>query len=140
MASVGISTYQTYLMKKGVSDYEKLIDITDFPNLGGDPEQIDVTTLSHGARVYIPGIQQQENMTFTANYTPENYAAMKGLQNVEAEYAVWFGADASGKPDGNQGKFAFKGLLSVYITGGGVNEAVKMSLSISPTTEVTAAN
>ena len=42
------STYMTFLMHKSADagDWEKLLDITEFPDLGGDPEMIDVTTLS----------------------------------------------------------------------------------------------
>ena len=41
-------THITYLMHKGAGDsaYSKLVDITQYPDLGGDTEKIDVTTLS----------------------------------------------------------------------------------------------
>jgi len=138
---MAISTYKVYLMKKGSgSSYEKLVDIKDYPDLGGEPEMLDTTTLSDGARTYIPGIQSQEALTFTANYTKSDYTALKALEGTEYDFAVWFGASVSGNtvtPDGSEGKFEFKGKLVVFVTGGGVNEVVDMTISIAPSTEIT---
>lgn len=58
-ATAPISTYKTYLMYKATSaatQYTKLIDIKSFPDLGGEPERIDVTTLSDKIRKYTPGV------------------------------------------------------------------------------------
>lgn len=137
---MAISSYMTYLMYKGTSDYEKLVDIKDFPALGGEPERIDVTTLSDSQYLYIPGIQTMEAMTFTANYTNDAFEKLKALEGSEKEYAVWFGGTGTGAnvtPDGNRGKISFNGELSVYIDGAGVNEAVNMKITIMPTTVLT---
>lgn len=138
---MAISTYKVFLMKKGSgSSYEKLVDIKDYPDLGGEPEMLDTTTLSDGARTYIPGIQSQEALTFTANYTKTDYTTLKALEGTEYDFAVWFGASVSGStvtPDGSDGKFEFKGKLVVFVTGGGVNEVVDMTISIAPSTEIT---
>ena len=121
------------------STYSKLIDIKDFPDLGGEPEMLDTTTLSDGARTYIPGIQSQEAMTFTANYTSADYATVKALEGTEQDFAVWFGGTVSNgvaTPTGSDGKFEFKGKLVVFVSGGGVNEPVNMTISIAPSTEI----
>lgn len=138
---MAISTYKTFLMYKasGGSSYSKLIDIKDYPDLGGEPEMLDTTTLSDGARTYIPGIQSQEAMTFTANYTSADYATVKALEGTEQDFAVWFGGTVSNgvaTPTGSDGKFAFKGKLVVFVSGGGVNEPVNMTISIAPSTEI----
>lgn len=138
---MAISTYKTFLMYKasGGSTYSKLIDIKDYPDLGGEPEMLDTTTLSDGARTYIPGIQSQEAMTFTANYTSADYATVKALEGTEQDFAVWFGATVSNgvaTPTGSDGKFEFKGKLVVFVSGGGVNEPVNMTISIAPSTEI----
>ena len=51
----GISTYQTYLMVRTTTSgqYDKVIDITSFPDLIPPKERIDITTLSDYMRVYI---------------------------------------------------------------------------------------
>lgn len=51
----GLSSYQTYLMTKSGNDWAKLIDIKEFPDLGGEAERLDITTLSDPMRLYIPG-------------------------------------------------------------------------------------
>jgi len=132
------STYKTYLMHKAASasDYEKLIDISDFPDLGGTPELLDTTTLSDAMKTYINGIQEAEGLEFNTNYTKTGYAALKALEHKEEDYAVYFGTDSNGDPDGSDGTFTFKGELSVHVTGAGVNEVRKMLISIAPTTEI----
>lgn len=139
---MAISTYKTFLMHKGSgsANWEKLVDITEFPDLGGEPEMLDVTTLSHKMRVYIPGIQETEGMNFTANYDQTDYDKLKALEGKEEDYAVWFGGTENTTglpaPTGDEGKFSFKGKLSVYVTGGGVNEAVGMTATIAPSTVI----
>lgn len=139
---MAISTYKVFLMKKETNTYNKLVDIKEFPDLGGAPEALDTTTLSDGARTYIPGIQEQESLTFTCNYVAADYTTLTGLVGTETDFAVWFGATVSGgvaTPTGSDGKFEFKGYLNVYVNGGGVNEVVDMTITIMPTTVVTKA-
>lgn len=139
---MAISTYKVFLMKKTQSTYGKLIDIKDFPDLGGAPDMLETTTLSDGAQTYILGIQSQDALEFTANYTKADYDTLKALEGTELDLAVWFGATVSGgvaTPTGSDGKYEFKGQLSVTIAGGGVNEVVDMTITIAPTTPITAA-
>ena len=138
---MAISTYKVFLMKKGTTGdtYEKLIDIKDFPDLGGAPEMLETTTCSDPAQTYIKGIQSQDALEFTANYTKEDYDKLSKLSGVETDYSVWFGGtETAGKatPTGSDGKYDFKGDLSVYITGGGTNEVVSMTVSIAPSTVI----
>ena len=138
---MAISTYKVFLMMKGEGTaYEKLIDIKDFPDLGGAPEMLETTTLSDGMQTYIPGIQSLDALEFTANYTKEDYTKLKALDGVEHEYAVWFGGEVAGAtvtPTGADGKFEFKGQLSAFPVGGGVNEVVDMTITIAPSTPIT---
>lgn len=136
---MAISTYKVFLMKNTGSTYEKLVDIKDFPDLGGTPEMLETTTLSNGMQTYIPGIQSLEGLEFTANYDKEDYEKVVALKDVETKYAVWFGGTESGgviTPTGSEGKFEFSGKLSVFVSGGGVNEVVDMTISIAPSTEI----
>lgn len=139
---MAIPTYKVFLMYKASAsaDYTKLIDIKEFPDLGGEPEMLETTTLSDGMQTFIPGIQQLDSMTFTANYTKADYTTLKGLEGTEKNYAVWFGGTVSGTtvtPTGTDGKFEFDGQLSVYANGGGVNEVVDMTITIAPSTPIT---
>lgn len=137
---MAISTYKVFLMKKTSETYEKLIDIKDFPDLGGAPEMLETTTLSDKMQTYIPGIQSLDALEFTANYTKDDYTKLKALEGVENDYAVWFGGTESGgvvTPTGTDGKFQFKGQLSAFPVGGGVNEVVSMTVTIAPSTPIT---
>lgn len=139
---MAISTYKVFLMKKGSTGntYTKLIDIKDFPDLGGAPELLETTTLSDKMQTYIPGIQSIDALEFTANYTKTDYDTLAALADTEAEYAVWFGGTESAgtvTPDGSNGKFSFKGKLNVHVVGGGVNEVVDMTITITPSTVIT---
>lgn len=140
---MAISTFRAFLMNKVSTTYSKVVDIKSFPDLGGAPEALDVTTLSDGARRYIPGIQGQDAMTFTANYSATDYTTLKGLEGAEKDLAVWFGGTGSGAdvtPTGGDGKFEFKGYVSVHVNGGGVNEAVEMTITVMPTTKIEVAS
>lgn len=139
---MAISTYKIFLMQSadGKSTWEKLIDIKDFPDLGGTPEMLETTTLSDGMQTYIPGIQSLDALEFTANYNLEDYKKLKQMKGTEKHLAVWFGGTESGDtvtPTGTDGKFKFKGQLSVYPVGGGVNEVVDMKITIAPSTPIT---
>lgn len=133
-------TFKTFLMKKTDTTYEKLVDIKDYPDLGGAPEMLDTTTLSDPSTTSIPGIQQLDALTFNLNYSLEDYEKLSALKDEENEYAVFFGgiegADGKITPTGDEGKFGFKGRLSVHITGAGVNEVTGMVATIAPSSAI----
>lgn len=140
---MAISSYKVFLMKGGTggTNYEKLVDIKNFPDLGGTSEQLDTTTLSDKARTYINGIQAQQAMSFQHNYTLEDYQKLAALEDIDTPYAVWFGGtetdDGTVTPTGEHGKFKFSGKLSVYVNGADVNQVVNMTSTIAPSTPVT---
>lgn len=123
-----ISSYMTQLMTKDEDTWSKLIDVKSTPDLGGEPEQIDVTTLTDSSYVYIPGIQTMEAGTYVANYGLAEYKKLKALEGQSIEYAEWLG------PDGVDGKFKCTGKLSVYLNGTEVNAAREMTITITPST------
>ena len=136
------SSYKTFLMHKKGEAYEKLVDIKDFPDLGGSPEMLETTTLSDSMQTFIEGIQSQDALEFNINYDLETYKTLNALKGKEEEYAVWFGGTEAGgtvTPTGDEGKFAFKGYLSARVTGKGVNEVKEAVVSIAPSTPITLA-
>lgn len=138
---MAISTYKIFLMvSEDGSAYTKLIDIKSFPDLGGAPEMLETTTLSDAMQTYIPGIQSLDALEFEANYTKEDFAKLKAMEGTEKQFAVWFGGTGEGEtltPTGSDGKFKFKGQLSVHPVGSGVNEVVNMNINIAPSTPIT---
>ena len=120
----GISTYKTYLMYRTTTS-------------GSFVKVLDITSLSDAQRVYIPGIQDRDDMTFNANYTAANFTAVHNLEGNNYEYAVWFGATGavgSETPTGSNGKFSWFGDIRAGVGGGGVNEAVQMTITCTPST------
>lgn len=136
-----ISTYKIFLMHKAADAeaYSKLVDIKEFPDLGGEPEMLETTTLSDKMQTYVAGIQSLDGLNFTTNYNLADFKKLKALEGKKEHYAVWFGGTESGgvvTPTGSDGKFSFDGELSVYPAGGGVNEVVDMNVSIAPSTVI----
>ncbi len=138
---MALSTYKTFLMSStDGTTWEKLIDIKSQPSLGGEPELIDVTTLSHKMKVYVEGIEEVEALSFTANYDLTDYEKLIAMKGTEKYFAVWFGGTevpgALPTPTGSDGKFKFKGMLSVYVAEAEVNAPRDMTITITPTTEI----
>lgn len=133
------STYKTFLMHKNASNWEKLIDVTEVPDLGSAPEMLETTTLSDKAKTYIDGLQDPGNLAFTANYTKEDFGKLKALEGVDAEYAVWMGGTESENvltPDGSEGKFSFHGKLTCFVSSQGTNAVRHISINIAPSTVI----
>lgn len=135
------STFRTYLMEKETNAWAKLVDIKNYPDLGGAPQSIDTTTLSDDTETSIPGVKQLgDGLQFLANYDKANYTKLKALENIEKDYAVWLGGTGTSttdaNPTGDEGIWEFKGRLSVYVNGGGVNEVTNMTIVIMPSTAI----
>lgn len=124
----------------GTLSYAKVVDIKDYPDIGGAPEALDATSLTNWARVYIEGIEEtQSNLSFTCNYELTDYQTVKALEGSERHWAIWFGGTRSGNvvtPTGSAGKFIFDGYLHVHIVGKGVNEVQEMQIDIIPSSEM----
>lgn len=123
------------------SGYSKLIDITSTPDLGGTPNMIETTTLSDDTQTFIPGIKQiGDGLEFTANYEKEDYERLKALEGKQVDYAIWKGGTgttgATAVPTGEDGKWTFTGELTVFPTGGGVDEAFGLTINIAPSTPI----
>ena len=142
---MAISTYNTFLMVEGTgSTWTKVVDIKSFPDLGGEPETLETTTMTNAMQTFIMGLQNNEALEFTANYTATDYAACAALSGVSKKYGLWFGSDdninksdAVATDGGDMGKFTFNGQLSVRVNGADVNEVVEMTVSIIPNSTIT---
>ena len=139
-ATTAISTYKTYLMYKATTSatqYTKLCDIKSFPDMGGEPERIDVTTLSDGQRKYIPGVQDISSSTFTANYIAADLTKINNLSGKQTDFQLWFGATGGvgqETPTGQDGIYSWTGDIMAYVNGGDVNSAVEMTIVVFPST------
>lgn len=133
------STYQTYLMYRSSSagSYAKVVDIKDYPDMIGSPNMLDCTTLSDGMEKRIAGIlQMSDGLAFTANYTPTHFSTVRALEGKQYDYALWLGGNASGNPDGHNGKFEWTGDVRAGFSGKGVDEVQDMTITCFPSTDV----
>lgn len=133
---MAISTYKTYLYgaKKpdtGTATLAKMVDIKDFPDMIGDPNTIETTTLSDAAQTYISGIKQQDTLTFTFNYTKATWTALAANELTAYMFELRFG-DA-----GADGIFKFEGQYTLGLSGGDVDSVVEATINIVPSTDVT---
>lgn len=109
--------------------WEKMCPVTSFPALGGAPEQIEVTDLEDEQQAFVPGIQSLEAMEFGANYTLENYNAVKAKEKTPMHYRL--------KLAKNAGMATWQGQHSVYINEGELNGAIGMTIAVSPSSKIT---
>ena len=141
-ASSASATMHTYLLynagSTGAPSWKKVVDIKDFPAMGGSPEQIETTTLSQEVSTFVTGVQSLSTFEFLANYTLDDYEKMKGLQDSAQvyEFALAFGKPTSDTTYGSLGVFKWNGQVSAWLEGGGVNAVREMRISISATSEV----
>ena len=113
------------------SAYKKLIPIKDFPDLGGAPDQVEITDLDDDVQKFLLGVQSMSALEFTANYIPENYDAVSlSADGTIRKFCVAFGQT------GEYGVFKWEGQLAVWVVGGGVNSAREMRISISASSKV----
>lgn len=136
------ATMHTYLLynagTESLPSWKKVVDIKDFPAMGGSPEQIETTTLSQEVSTFVTGVQSLSTFEFLANYSLNDYKAVKALQDSAQVYqfALAFGKPTSGTTFGDLGVFKWNGQVSAWLEGGGVNAVREMRISISATSEV----
>ena len=105
----------------------KVIDIKDFPDLLGAPEQLETTTLSDAAHTFIGGIRQSSDLTFTYNYTKEDFTKVEADAGKALHYALIFSVGS---------KFTWEGQHSSGLPGKGVNEVIEAQVVCSASTAV----
>lgn len=105
----------------------KVVDIKDFPDMIGDPEMLETTTLSDAQVTNIPGIKTGDSLTFTANFTKTDFNAVNADAGKHLHYALEFS-------DGS--KFTWQGQHTCGLPGKGVNEVVEFTIVIAASTAV----
>ena len=126
---MAINTYGVTLKwGESAETVAKVIDIKDFPDLIGDPEMLETTTLSDAQVTNIPGIKGSDMLTFTYNFTKEDFAAVEADAGKHLHYALEFS-------DGS--KFTWEGQHTSGLPGKGVNEVIDATVNIAASTPVT---
>ena len=112
----------------GGASYTALTDLQEIPELGGDSEAIEITTLDDAAHMYTDGILNYgDSLAFIFLYKKEQFTTLQGLEgSIDWKVAL---------PDGTT--CTFSGTSSVKLAGVGVNAALTYTLSIKPNSSMT---
>lgn len=114
------------VISKGITLYngtKALTNLQEIPELGGDAEAIEITTLADAAHMYTDGILNYgDSLAFKFLYEKTQFAELAALTGSQ-EWKVEL-------PDNST--CSFNGTCSVKLDGVGVNAALTYTLSIKP--------
>lgn len=135
----GILTKDTTLSVKtdGAMDFTELELLMEVPELGGDPEKVETTTLKNGVKTYIPGVKDLGDLAFKFLYDnsaeTSDYRVLRGIQDSgkPAEFKVTY-------PDGTG--HAFTAYVNVKMDSAAVNNALTFTASMSLQSEIVVTN
>lgn len=115
------------LSYKNGAEFIELTNLQEIPELGGDTEAIEITTLADAAHMYTDGIKNYgDSLTFKFLYETEQFTTLNGLAGV-SEWKVALPDDTT---------CTFSGTSSVKLDGVGVNAALTYTLAVKPNTEM----
>ena len=120
-----ISKGITLSYNKGATgtNYLALADLQEIPDLGGEVEAIEVTTLADAAHKYTDGLLNYgDSLAFKFLYNAGQFNTLNDLSGVNGWQVAL--------PDGTT--CTFTGTSSVKLDGVGVNAAITYTLSIKP--------
>ena len=127
MATISKGIKLSYKSGTG-STYTELTNLQEIPELGGEAEAIEITTLADAAHMYTDGIKNYgDSLAFKFLYEKEQFTTLNGL-TTSAEWKVEL-------PDG--AACTFGGTCAVKLDGVGVNAALTYTLAIKPNTTMT---
>ena len=114
--------------------YTKIAGLQEFPDIGGAPEQIDITTLDDAMMHYMNGLKDVGSMEFTFLYDKQD--------NATSNYQILCGLEDAGNvvswevklPTGT--KFHWDGEVAVTLSGDGVNAALHFVANIGVATDI----
>lgn len=109
------------------ADFIELTDLQEIPDLGGEVEAIEITTLADAAHMYTDGLLSYgDSLAFKFLYAKEQFMALNAIDK-SAEWKVELpGAETC----------TFGGTCSVKLDGVGTNAVLTYTLSIKPNSEM----
>ena len=128
MAVISKGIKLSYKVSEGA--FTELTNLFEIPELGGDVDKIEVTTLASEAHEYTNGIKNYgDTVAFKFYYEKTQFTTLSGLQGG-CEWKVEL-------PDGLT--YTFSGVPSVKLDGVSYNAALTYSLNIAPTSAMVVA-
>ena len=123
----GILSKGITLSYKVADAFVELTNLQEIPELGGEAEAIEITTLADPAHMYMDGILNYgDSLAFKFLYETAQFNTLQGLDG-SVEWKVTL-------PD--ETTCAFSGGASVKLDGIGVNAALTYTLAIKPDSEM----
>lgn len=117
-----------YKASASASTYTDLTDLQEIPDLGGESEAIEITTLDDAAHMYTDGILNYgDSLSFKFLYKKTQFNTLTGLEG-SISWKVTL-------PDTTS--CTFTGTCSVKLDAVGVNNALTYTLAIKPDSEMT---
>lgn len=105
----------------------ELTNLQEIPELGGETEAIEITTLADAAHMYTDGIKNYgDSLEFKFLYEETQFTTLNGLTGSQ----TW----KVELPDG--ATCSFGGTCSVKLDGVGVNAALTYTLAVKPNSEM----
>lgn len=127
MAVISKGIKLSYKATGGAASFIELTNLQEIPDLGGDVEAIEITTLADAAHMYTDGLKNYgDSLAFKFLYEGAQFETLNGLTGT-SEWKVEL-------PDG--AACTFSGTSSVKLDGVGVNAALTYTLAVKPNSEM----
>lgn len=108
-------------------EFKALTNLQEIPELGGDVEAIEITTLADSAHMYTDGIKNYgDSLAFKFLYEDAQFTELNALSGAQ-EWKVSLPSNKA---------CTFGGTCSVKLDGVGVNAALTYTLSVKPNSEM----
>ena len=105
------------------SSFVELTNLQEIPELGGETEAIEITTLADAAHKYTDGIKNYgDSLAFTFLYEKEQFTTLNGLTGTQNVVVTL--------PDSST--CTFTGTCSVKLDGVGINAPLTYTLNVKP--------
>lgn len=118
------------VISKGISLFhgeKELTNLQEIPDLGGEAEAIEITTLADAAHMYTDGILNYgDSLAFKFLYEKAQFVELTALEGSQ-DWRVVLPDDTA---------CSFTGTCSVKLDGIGVNAALTYTLAIKPNSEM----
>ena len=110
--------------------FTDLTNLQEIPDIGGNADSVEVTTLDDSAHMYINGLLDYgDSIDFTFLYAKTQFTTLSGLTGTQTWKVTL---------PGTSGLTAtFDGEPSVKLNGVGVNDAITYTLSVKPSSGIT---
>ena len=107
------------------AEFAQLTNLQEIPELGGESEALEITTLADDAHMYMDGIKNYgDSITFKFLYEKTQFETLVGLTG-SSTWKVTLPDDTT---------CTFSGTSSVKLNGAGVNTPLGYTLAIKPNT------